>query len=76
VGYAVVGVAVVGRDDLHPTGQCVDAEQALSHLFGVGVGKIAQQQWAFHALVDAVELPRQVADEGVPLAGRTTEPGV
>lgn len=69
------------RDDVHQTGQRDHAEQALAHLLGVAVGEHAQQQWALNTSADAVELPRQVTDEGVALADgtvtkTTTEPGV
>jgi hypothetical protein len=52
-----VGVAVVGRDDLHPPGQRDDAEQALSNLPGVDVGELAYEKRTFGPPTDAVELP-------------------
>ena len=70
VGNPVVGVAVVGRDDLHQVSQGDHAEQAQPHLLGIAVGELAQQPWPFNTPADAVELPGQVADEGVPPAGR------
>ena len=57
----------MGGDDLHQVGQGDHAEQALSHLLGIAVGELAQQQRTFNMSVDAVELPGQVANEGVPL---------
>ena len=69
-GNPVVGVHVVGGDDLHQAGQGDHAEQTLSHLLTIAVGELAHQQRAFNAPADAVELPGQIADEGVPLAGR------
>jgi hypothetical protein len=71
VGNPVVGAAVVSRDDLHQAGQGDHAKQAATHLPGIAVGELAQQPWPFSTPADTVELPGQVADERVPLAGGT-----
>jgi hypothetical protein len=80
-GNAVVDVQVVGGDYLHQAGQGEHAEQALSHLLVITACELEQQQRTFSTPTDAVELPGQVADEGVPrpdgtVTKMTTDPVV
>jgi hypothetical protein len=58
----------VGGDDLHEAGEGSNSEQVLAYLAGVGVGELAHQQGALGRFADALDLPGQVADEGIALS--------
>src|SRR5262245_5669100 len=68
-GEPVVGVEVVGWDDLDEVIEGDHPQQTLTYQSGVVVGEFLHEPRPFDPAADAVELPGQIADEGVSLPG-------
>ncbi|MBK3644580.1 hypothetical protein JHN46_28435 [Streptomyces sp. MBT33] len=63
----------MGGHDVHRVRERDHAKQVLAHQTGIRVGEHAHHEGPLGAEADRIELPGQIADEGVPLAGRQSD---